>query len=112
MKAARHRGDARPQAAASSRFSPLARHDAARCLLAHRAAIHEGRIHQDGAPSELLSRPASPFVADFVRESAIVQGTVKDAKTIALDAELDIATGARVSLKTVHVGAPSHSLSE
>lgn len=60
----------------------------------------------------MLSRPASPFVADFVRESAIVQGTVKDAKTIALDAELDIATGARVSLKTVHVGAPSHSLSE
>lgn len=66
--------------------------------------IHEGRIHQDGAPSELLARPASPFVADFVSESAIVQGAVTDAKTIALDAELDIPIGARVSLKKVHVG--------
>lgn len=74
--------------------------------------IHEGRIHQDGAPSELLARPASPFVADFVSESAIVQGTVQDAKTIALDADLDISVGARVALKKVHVGAPTASLSE
>lgn len=74
--------------------------------------IHEGRIHQDGTPSELLERPASPFVADFVSESAIVQGTVRDAKTITLDADLDISIGARVALKKVHVGAPSASASE
>jgi len=67
--------------------------------------VHEGRIHQDGAPEELLARPASPFVADFVSESAIVQGTVQDAKTIALDADLDLHVGARVALKKVYVGA-------
>jgi sulfate transport system ATP-binding protein len=67
--------------------------------------IHEGRIHQDGTPTALLTAPASPFVADFVSESAIVHGTVGASGVIALDdlALLDAPVGARVSLKKVHV---------
>jgi sulfate transport system ATP-binding protein len=67
--------------------------------------IHEGRIHQDGTPTELLTAPASPFVADFVSESAIVHGTLGAAGVITIDdvALLDAPVGARVSLKKVHV---------
>ncbi|MBX7193901.1 MAG: sulfate ABC transporter ATP-binding protein [Sandaracinaceae bacterium] len=68
--------------------------------------IHEGRIHQDGTPDALLTRPASPFVADFVSESAIVHGTVRGSGVIALDevASLEAPVGARVALKKVHIG--------
>ncbi|MBN8612420.1 MAG: sulfate ABC transporter ATP-binding protein [Deltaproteobacteria bacterium] len=69
--------------------------------------IHEGRIHQDGTPEVLLTTPASPFVADFVSESAIVHGTLDDEGAIVLDeasrGSLGASKGARVALKKVHV---------
>ncbi len=75
--------------------------------------IHEGRIHQDGTPAELLTKPASAFVADFVSESAIVHGTLGDAGAIVLDeasrAALGASIGARVALKKVHVAGASSS---
>jgi sulfate transport system ATP-binding protein len=71
--------------------------------------IHEGRIHQDGAPAALLTTPASPFVAEFVSESAIVHGTLGEGGVIKLDpgshASIDGAAGSRVALRKVHVGA-------
>jgi putative spermidine/putrescine transport system ATP-binding protein len=39
------------------------------------AVFNEGRIQQLGTPSELYTRPASVFVADFVGESTIIRGT-------------------------------------
>ena len=69
--------------------------------------IHEGRIHQDGTPEVLPTKPASPFVADFVSESAIVHGTLGEDGVIALDeagrSALGATKGARVVLKNLHV---------
>ena len=40
------------------------------------ALMDRGRIVQIGAPSELYERPANPFVASFIGESSLIQGTV------------------------------------
>ncbi len=60
-----------------------------------------------GRRAVLLTRPASPFVADFLSESAIVHGTLGEGGVIALDeasrSALGATKGARVALKNVHV---------
>jgi putative spermidine/putrescine transport system ATP-binding protein len=38
------------------------------------AVFNQGRIQQLGTPSELYTRPASVFVADFIGESTIIRG--------------------------------------
>lgn len=38
--------------------------------------MNEGRIEQTGAPKELYSRPATPFVRDFLGKTVILKGSV------------------------------------
>ena len=60
------------------------------------AVMQRGRVEQVGAPRELYERPASAFVRDFLGQTVILQGTVKDAAgdgvTIALGGALSGAT--------------------
>ena len=42
------------------------------------AVIHDGRIEQLGVPDELYERPATEFVAGFVGDSNIIEGSVLD----------------------------------
>jgi ABC-type Fe3+/spermidine/putrescine transport system ATPase subunit len=42
------------------------------------AVMDRGLIQQIGTPSEVYDRPASRFVADFVGESNLLEGTVQD----------------------------------
>lgn len=53
-------------------------HDRSEALaLADRVAVLDsGRIQQVGTPEELLTRPASAFVAEFLSDATIVEGTV------------------------------------
>jgi ABC-type Fe3+/spermidine/putrescine transport system ATPase subunit len=37
------------------------------------AVLHEGRLHQIGAPEELYDRPANSFVADFIGETNFIK---------------------------------------
>jgi len=49
-------------------------------ILSDRIAImHDGLIHQVGAPAEVYERPATAFVADFVGESNVLRGVVETA---------------------------------
>jgi spermidine/putrescine transport system ATP-binding protein len=41
------------------------------------AVMHEGRIDQLGAPSEVYDRPATPFVADFIGDMNHLEGTLE-----------------------------------
>ncbi|MGK7922100.1 MAG: ABC transporter ATP-binding protein [Trichodesmium sp.] len=41
------------------------------------AVMHEGRIEQIGSPQEIYERPGSPFVADFIGDTNLFQGTVE-----------------------------------
>jgi spermidine/putrescine ABC transporter ATP-binding subunit len=43
------------------------------------AVIHEGQLRQLGSPRELYERPASVFVAGFVGETNLIEGTVVQA---------------------------------
>ena len=49
--------------------------------------LNEGRIEQDGAPTELYFNPQSRFVADFIGETNLLVGTVQDIRdgTVAID---------------------------
>ncbi|NYF14739.1 iron(III) transport system ATP-binding protein [Pseudoclavibacter sp. JAI123] len=53
-------------------------HDRSEALaLADRVAVLDGgRIQQLGTPEELVTRPASPFIAKFLSDATIVDGTV------------------------------------
>lgn len=53
-------------------------HDRSEALaLADRVVVLDGgRVQQVGAPAEVLAHPASAFVAGFVSDAAILQGTV------------------------------------
>jgi len=42
------------------------------------AVMHGGRIEQVGAPRELYERPASPFVRDFLGQTVILRGAIKE----------------------------------
>lgn len=71
-------------------------HDFAEALfLAERAAvIHQGRIEQVGATSEIFRRPGSPLVAEFVGMKnvfpAVFQGTKADLGRIALQLDAPV----------------------
>lgn len=56
-------------------------HDRSEALaLADRVAVLDGgRIQQLGTPEELVTRPASPFIAKFLSDATIVGGTVEEA---------------------------------
>ena len=40
--------------------------------------MNEGRVEQSGKPEELYHRPASRFVAEFIGETNLFSGTIKD----------------------------------
>ncbi|MGO2750519.1 MAG: ABC transporter ATP-binding protein [Pseudoclavibacter sp.] len=56
-------------------------HDRSEALaLADRVAVLDGgRIQQLGTPEELVTRPASPFIAKFLSDATIVDGTLGEA---------------------------------
>ncbi|WP_082805544.1 ABC transporter ATP-binding protein [Pseudoclavibacter helvolus] len=56
-------------------------HDRSEALaLADRVAVLDGgRVQQLGTPEELVTRPASPFIAKFLSDATIVGGTVEEA---------------------------------
>ncbi|HKT45198.1 MAG TPA: ABC transporter ATP-binding protein [Gaiellaceae bacterium] len=84
----------------------------------HVAVMYRGRIEQMGAPAEMYSAPATPFVAEFIGtmnrlEATVVDpgsGTVETAgKTLTVEAARSKARGARVLVlvrpETVQVAA-------
>jgi spermidine/putrescine transport system ATP-binding protein len=62
------------------------------------AVMHEGRIDQLGAPSEIYDRPATPFVADFIGEMNHLEGTLERTAGGELAVEL---AGSRVGVGRV-----------
>lgn len=55
------------------------------------AVMHEGKLLQVGTPEQIYEHPANRFVADFIGQSNLLEGTVADASTVVL------ANGARVA---------------
>ena len=72
-------------------------HDQAEALaLSDRVAVmHEGRVEQVAAPETVYREPASRFVADFVGDNNLFDGTVTDDARVAVDgATLPLPAGA------------------
>ena len=42
------------------------------------AVIHQGRLEQLGTPTEIYENPATPFVGDFLGQTVIVDGVVRE----------------------------------
>jgi spermidine/putrescine transport system ATP-binding protein len=42
--------------------------------------LNRGRIEQDGSPKEIFDEPASAFVADFIGDTNLLEGTVTEAR--------------------------------
>jgi len=51
----------------------------------HVAVMYRGRIEQMGAPAEMYSAPATPFVAEFIGTMNRLEGTVVDPSTGAIE---------------------------
>ena len=60
------------------------------------AVMHDGQLLQVGGPEEIYERPANRFVADFIGQTNLLEGTVEDAGTVCL------ANGARVAASSEH----------
>jgi putative spermidine/putrescine transport system ATP-binding protein len=84
----------------------------------HVAVMYKGRIEQMGAPAEMYSAPATPFVAEFIGTMNRLEGTVVDPSagtiesggvTLTVEAARGKARGARVLVlirpETVEVAA-------
>jgi len=82
------------------------------------AVMNNGKIVQEGTPLDIYQRPTNPFVANFIGQSNLLQGTVVSATagqhqvrvqtpfgTLACQATQDVETGAKVvvSLRPEHV---------
>ena len=48
------------------------------------AVMHDGRIEQIGTPSDIYDYPQSPFVADFIGDTNLINGEVKEASGTSL----------------------------
>jgi len=79
------------------------------------AVVNDGRIEQVGAPEDVYRRPASRFVAGFVGENNLVDGTVAEVRDDAVvvhasDTEFTVAGGvadhAAADPAQTRVGAP------
>ena len=55
------------------------------------AVMHDGALLQVGSPEEIYERPANRFVADFIGQTNLLEGTVENQDTVCL------ANGARVA---------------
>lgn len=63
------------------------------------AVMKDGRIVQEGTPLEIYQRPADPFVADFIGQSNMIDGTVAKAEGILM--EVDSRVG-RIACEAQH----------
>lgn len=48
------------------------------------AVMHDGRIEQIGTPSEIYDYPQTPFVADFIGDTNLLQGQIEQADATSL----------------------------
>ncbi len=69
------------------------------------AVMHEGRLLQVGSAEEIYERPSNRFVADFIGQTNLIDGTVADRDTIVL------ANGSKVAATTGHVAGTSVAMS-
>jgi ABC-type Fe3+/spermidine/putrescine transport system ATPase subunit len=68
------------------------------------AVMHAGRIEQLGSPRDVYERPATPFVADFIGASSVLQARAVDGQTV------ELADGARLSVALREPPAPGRVL--
>ncbi len=65
--------------------------------------MNQGMVEQEGTPEDVYNAPASRFVASFLGQSNLLEGTVKEVKSgearIALKGAADVAVSAPESLK-------------
>jgi iron(III) transport system ATP-binding protein len=66
------------------------------------AVMEAGHIRQAGAPAELYRQPASRFVADFMGETNLLEGTVTSVE----DGVVHVETGLRVFTGAAHGWVP------
>ena len=69
------------------------------------AVMHEGRLLQVGSPEEIYEHPVNRFVADFIGQTNLLEGTVEDTSTVCL------ANGARVAASCDHPRGTSVAVS-
>ncbi|MCP3935901.1 MAG: TOBE domain-containing protein [Actinomycetia bacterium] len=68
------------------------------------AVMHEGQLLQVGSPEEIYEHPVNRFVADFIGQTNLLEGTIEDSATVCLangvrvKATSSYSTGAKVAL--------------
>ena len=62
------------------------------------AVMHEGRIEQVGSPTQIYERPRTPFVADFIGDTNLLQGKIEAAFPEAL--QVRTGSGLKVVVNT------------
>ncbi|MCP3938237.1 MAG: ABC transporter ATP-binding protein, partial [Actinomycetia bacterium] len=68
------------------------------------AVMHEGQLLQVGPPEEIYEHPVNRFVADFIGQTNLLEGTIEDSATVCLangvrvKAASSYPTGAKVAL--------------
>src|SRR5262249_8139308 len=67
------------------------------------AVMNAGRIEQLGSPRDVYERPATPFVADFIGASSMLDARAVDGQTVEL-------AGSRLRLSPEPRGAPGRAL--
>lgn len=69
--------------------------------------MQAGKIAQIGTPQDLYDRPATPFVADFIGDANLIEGTVQNGRFHAGDLAIDLAGpdgAATVSIRPERIG--------
>ena len=69
------------------------------------AVMHEGKLLQVASPEEIYERPANRFVADFIGQTNLLNGTVADDTTVVLS------NGARIHAESTHSAGTSVAVS-
>ncbi len=69
------------------------------------AVMDQGKLLQVGTPEEIYERPANRFVADFIGQTNLLEGTVADAMTVVLE------NGTRVAAASDHAAGTKVALS-
>lgn len=64
------------------------------------AVLHQGKVHQVGAPEEIYERPATRFVADFIGRNNVLDATVVSVSD--RSARLRFADGNELSVDPMH----------
>jgi putative spermidine/putrescine transport system ATP-binding protein len=60
------------------------------------AVMHAGRIEQLGSPRDVYERPATPFVADFIGASSVLEALALDGETVELAGGVRLRVALRV----------------